>query len=1687
MKFYRILRFVALICSYAALQAGANGQIVIAGNGTYTQDFNSMGTASGGSYPVGWTGIKLGGSNATVIGAAVNPTTGTGTSTTGAIYNFGSAGNPDRALGSLASSGFWGAIGASFMNNSGEPIAPENIQLAFRSELWRAGPNAAIVESLSFEWKIGGTMADLTGWSPVEVFAVTEAAGDGGTGAKDGNATGNFVVLPPTTFAEITGWDDGQVLNIRWKDKDDPQNDAGIALDDFQMIVTGLPPFLPPLYWDANGNVTGAGGSSPVGTWGGDDFWTTSTGGTGATGPWVDASDAIFSAGNDATSPYTINVIGSPAVDSLVFEDGVVTLAGGTVVFNDKTPLVEVNAAEATIASVLDGSSGLLKKGTGRLNLSGSNTFTGQIQVLAGSLRIEADANLGASSNEVLLNGRLETVGPITFGGGRSFSGAATIAPTPGTELKFQGQLGFTSLTIADSGSVRFESSTNSVGALTLDAQTSMSGSSLVLTGITVNHVGGTSIINNGLSMGAAVRTVTVSDPGAVLELKTGVSIPGPGTNRLIKVGAGTLKLAGLNLGLNKVALGNYGVGGAPIDGGRLIITNPNSLGSTQMFFNVGTLEAISSLIAGSAIPIGISFGGRDASAAVFTGSDMDFNGDCTLFAATGTSGEIVAEVDNHLTLNGRLSGSTSALVSGFTVRGTGRLTLNGLMDTFLTSLRIADTVTVDLISPVLGSATVVPAVTVAPVLELAANTRLNIGRVGNTTQVTAFMGLSGAADSLIHFDIGGVNRGADIDGYDALVLDKMNNGTADIAGNVAFHGAIKVDFINGFAPELGMVFDLLDWDPQSGTPDFSGLDWSQLPDMTSEGFVWDTNDFSVDGTIRIVSINLQIAVTHPVLRAVDLGSRVEFHVNATGGGPITYQWRKDTVNLPGEEAASLILASATEADEGNYDVVVSRPGETLTSEASTLQVNDPVSNLVLTRTPAGTVYVGETVTFSVTADGTPPFNYQWRKNGIAITGQTGPSLVFTSASLSNAGDYDVLVSGAGAPVASSTLSLSLVDPAPIVTTHSLPQTLKVGEALTLSVSATGRPPFKYQWRRNGANISGATGDTFSLPTVASANAGDYLCIVTNLAAAVASPPMQVAVVDDRPQSLIMLEGSTATVRVIAGLKNLTFAWQKNGTPLPSDDRYSVSADGKTLVIKTLNTGDTATYSCEVTGPGATVSGGTTTLRVFNAKPILVRPVTLPLAVIGGTFIHQIQVDPASEVTPTSFAATGLPPGLKVDTKTGIISGKPTATKVGGYFIKLSAINSKGRDEETITLPVAALPPNTVGTYTGPIPRHPSLSANLGGRIDFKVAPSGAYSGKLILGAAAYAFKGVLEVDASGGLLPAGHVVIKRSGRPAPPPLDLAFTIDFSANRLNTSTLGDGISSMYFGGWRNVWSKTALASRFAGYHTFGIGLPDGSPLISDPAIPQGIGFGAFTISKLGLLAVAGKTSDGEPLACSTFVGPEGEILVFKTLYAATVRGSVIGALALHAQDNDDASDNTLDGTLDWLRPQNNAKTARLYAAGFGPIDVSAIGGYYVVPVLPSLFLGITAGTDNASVVFTEGGISSTDISPDILVGIGDKNKITLPISNPRRTTLAVSAAKGTFSGAFTLDDTNPRTITPISPLVVRRATRYQGLVFRSGATWVGAGYFLLPELPANLPLTTTTTSKIRSGLVELRY
>ncbi|MFM9006633.1 MAG: immunoglobulin domain-containing protein, partial [Flavobacteriales bacterium] len=150
----------------------------------------------------------------------------------------------------------------------------------------------------------------------------------------------------------------------------------------------------------------------------------------------------------------------------------------------------------------------------------------------------------------------------------------------------------------------------------------------------------------------------------------------------------------------------------------------------------------------------------------------------------------------------------------------------------------------------------------------------------------------------------------------------------------------------------------------------------------------------------------------------------------------------------------------------------------------------------------------GASLNLSVTASGTP-LNYQWKKNGNNLSGQTASSLQIAAVSAGDAGSYTVTISNACGTITSSPAVVT-VNNAPVITTQPAQAgAVCTGGTLNLSVSSSGTS-LSYAWFKNGVSISAATASTLSLSNVTSADAGNYTVTVSNACGSTTSSPASV-------------------------------------------------------------------------------------------------------------------------------------------------------------------------------------------------------------------------------------------------------------------------------------------------------------------------------------------------------------------------------------------------------------------------------------------------------------------------------------------------------------------------------------------------------------------------------------------------
>ena len=489
----------------------------------------------------------------------------------------------------------------------------------------------------------------------------------------------------------------------------------------------------------------------------------------------------------------------------------------------------------------------------------------------------------------------------------------------------------------------------------------------------------------------------------------------------------------------------------------------------------------------------------------------------------------------------------------------------------------------------------------------------------------------------------------------------------------------------------------------------------------------------------------------------------------------------------------------------------------------------------------------------------------------------------------------------------------------------------------------------------------------------------------------------------------------------------------------------ALSAAG--ILSGTPTAAGTSSFTVQVVGPGGTSKKVfTLTVLADAVAPEVIPPVFPPASVSDGTFSYTLQASPR----PDSFIVLGLPPGLKADPKTGIITGRPATA--GMYVVRVKAKNARGTsDEVSGVLIVQALPTGSIGTFIGHVERDTAVNGKLGGRIDLSTTAAGAYTLKLTQGLVTTSMKGFVKV------VPGEDPTISDTSTTGIV-VNLAF--DSAANSV-AGTIGVGAATADAYAWRSTWNKlTAPASYHAGYYTMGI---SHATRPTSSAVPLGHGYASFTVGLDGKLIVKGKTADGNAITCAGFMGSDGQILVFQQLYKKL--GTLIGQVDI-ALDPNKTFQNRVSGTVSWSSPSP--------PFGIEPIDQDCDGDSIANGPKGGVVLGLPASSSPVALLFDEDGLAlNSALDPDVpAFTFNSLLKPVMPalgVANPGGVKLTINVADGSFKGTFVLEDI-------VSGKTVKRTVPYEGLIVRSSSGTVkGKGYFLAPQNGSTQKLSGTVT------------
>ncbi len=867
------------------------------------------------------------------------------------------------------------------------------------------------------------------------------------------------------------------------------------------------------------------------------------------------------------------------------------------------------------------------------------------------------------------------------------------------------------------------------------------------------------------------------------------------------------------------------------------------------------------------------------------------------------------------------------------------------------------------------------------------------------------------------------------------------------------------------------------------------------------------------DPAVLFVSA-LPVITQHPQNASAVEGGSHQFQVVATGPGPFTYVWFKDDLEISDSDSDTLLLTDLTPADAGEYRVEVSNTIGTAESDPATLIVGQLG---VIAEEPASqTVPEGNAAVFTVVVEGGGSLTYQWQRivGGVPVAivddeqfAGAGTDTLEVMVSFATQGQYRVVITPTIGGVLTSEIAQLHVGPAAITFTQQPDhQLLALGDDFTLSIATNGGRPQTFQWRRNGANasgenVAGAATETLAVYGVTLADAGLYTCVASNNLASgsssATSDPAYVVVVDTNPRRLPVRSGTSAVLTAITAgpAGGIAYQWLKDGEPV-------LGANSRTYTLPSNLAAGRHIYTCRLSTLAGSMDAGANEVLVYTSAPQFgtVPGGQLPATTVGAWYDYAL---PLAESSPgvedatkaaARFTMKGAPRGLAIDNN-GRITGRALAA--GSFTLTITASNAFAPAASlVVTLQVGELDGNLIGDFTGPIDRHP-LNDNLGGVINVKVTKTGAYTARVTMGTRTFSGKGPLGIS-DDPQNPVTTIAVKRAKLT---PLLVTFAISAASKTIVYADSHvrsiDTPGQAQINGWLNTWSKTNLATAYAGYYTAGLNIQDGDSAL----IPQGTGYLSFTVNATtGRLTVSGRLADNSAFTTATYVGPQGQVLVFRTLYAASARGSVLGHFVIDPQVPGNPTDNTIadgpDGGLSWRRPADPSPKARVYKAGFEEL-LEVVGGHYVAPVAGTAVMGIDGsvpvGTANAVVQMLEANVNDAVLGLPLVAGanpelgqvavhVSGANKVTVPgvpaLSNPRAVSATINTKTGLVTIKFTLNQPNP--VLGGKPTAIKRVVTILAMIVTDENGTQALGYFLLPQLPTQAQPNNALTP-IQSG------
>ena len=403
------------------------------------------------------------------------------------------------------------------------------------------------------------------------------------------------------------------------------------------------------------------------------------------------------------------------------------------------------------------------------------------------------------------------------------------------------------------------------------------------------------------------------------------------------------------------------------------------------------------------------------------------------------------------------------------------------------------------------------------------------------------------------------------------------------------------------------------------GTGTLSDGSYSYWVRITNSDGSIDSNQADI-----LVTFNLPVITTQPVGGNFQTNDSISLDVTATGNG-LSYQWYTGVSGVTTSPILGATLAAYSfgtlSAGSYNYWVRVSNTGGSVDSDTASFSVG-VVAPVISRQSSNFSIEEGNSSVISVTASGAS-LTYQWYTglSSVATSPISGAiSSSYSTGSLTHGTkNYWVRVTNPGGFEDSTTITITVTYRSPVIGSQPSDETIPAGQAIRVAVVAVGRN-LSYQW------YLGASGDATIITIIPGATSSDYITsalstgtyyfwvrisndggsidsnsAIVEVGGGTVEPPPPVITnrlrITSQPSGATIFVGNSATLRVTASGRGLTYQWYIGSSP--STTVPAAGETSRTYTSQTFtSTGSRSRWVRVTDSAGRLVNSVTAVIRV---------------------------------------------------------------------------------------------------------------------------------------------------------------------------------------------------------------------------------------------------------------------------------------------------------------------------------------------------------------------------------------------------------------------------------------------------------------------------------------------------------